>query len=345
MNRPSAVDGARLQQAGFDAQRLDDALRLFTSGAANFHSLVILRHGATVVEMYRTGSDRQLFQLLPRRRAFDAGQLHDMRSVTRSVLGLLWGIAEGMGKAPPLDTPVMPLYPGLERHAQRGRQHITVRHLLTNTSGLSWREVNAGTLFNHELRLYWRRFAPYLFLRPMAAPPGMRFNYNGGGTSLLAELLARHTGMPLGEFARTHLFEPLGITRWEWTCDLRARPLAFSGLRLLPADLARIGQLVLQRGQWQGRQLLPAAWVDDAIQPHIDTGDGRQYGYHWWLGKLDALGRGHQWVGALGNGGQRLYIMPSLDLVVAVTGGAYNSPAIGQHCSTLLKQIAAAIAA
>lgn len=345
MSALPAGDSARMRQAGFDAQRLDDALRLFASGAANFHSLVILRHGATVAEMYRAGSDRQIYRLLPRRRAFDAGRLHDMRSVTRSVLGLLWGIAEGMGKAPPPDTPVMPLYPELQGQARRGWQHITVRHLLTNTSGLSWREVNAGTLFNHELRLYWRRFAPYLFRRPLAAPPGMRFNYNGGGTSLLAELLARHTGMPLGEFARVHLFEPLGITRWEWMRDLRGRPLAFSGLRLLPADLARIGQLVLQRGQWQGRQLLPAAWVDAAIEPHIDTGDGRQYGYHWWLGKLDALGGRHQWAGAIGNGGQRLYIVPSLDLVVALTAGAYNSPTIGQHCSTLLKQIAAAVAA
>ncbi|MBY0240513.1 MAG: beta-lactamase family protein [Burkholderiaceae bacterium] len=329
--------------AGFNAQRLDEALALFASRHVNFHGLVILRHGALVNETYRNGRDRGLYQLLSRQRRFDAAQLHDLRSITRSVVGLLWGIAHGQGLAPALDTPVLQLYPALARLARRGRQAITVRHLLTNTSGLSWREMHAGALFNNELRLHWRSFAPYLLRRRLSAPPGMRFNYNGGGTALLAEILASHTGMTLQEFARIHLFEPLGITQWEWCNDLRGRPLAFSGLRLRPQDLARIGQLLLQHGQWQGRQLLPAAWVDEAVRPHIDTGDGRQFGYHWWLGQVDALGRRHQWAGAFGNGGQRLYVVPALNLTVVLTAGAYHSPTIGRHCNALLKKIAAAI--
>ena len=316
---------------------------MFASSTVNFHGLVVLRHGQLVTEAYRAGRDRGAFNPWPRMRAFDAAQLHDMRSITRSITGLLWGIAHSQGLVPALDAPVMALYPRLKRFARRGRQTITVRHLLTNTCGMSWRELHAGPVFNNKTRLYWRAYAPYLFLRPVAAPPGMRFNYNAGCTALLAEILAQHTGMALPEFARTHLFEPLGITQWEWGTDLRGRPLAFSGLRLRPADLARIGQLVLQRGQWQGRQVAPAAWIDDAIRPQIDTGDGRQYGYHWWLGKVDAAGQRHQWAGAIGNGGQRLFIVPALDLVVAITAGAYNSPAIGLHCSTLLKKIAAAI--
>jgi CubicO group peptidase (beta-lactamase class C family) len=329
--------------AGFHARRLSEALAVFTSSAANFHGLVVLRHGQLAAQAYRTGKDRKIYQLLARTRPFNAEHLHDLRSATRSVTGLLWGMAQSQGSVPSLDTPVMALYPELQGLARRGKPSITVRHLLTNTSGLSWREVNAGTLFNHELRLYWRAYAPYLFRRPVAAPPGMRFNYNAGGTSLLAEILAARTGMPLQEFARVHLFEPLGITQWEWARDLRGRPLAFSGLRLRPADLARIGQLVLQHGQWQGRQLLPPAWIDEAVRPQIDTGDGRQYGYHWWLGKIDAAGGRHLWAGAIGNGGQRLYIVPSLDLAVVITAGAYNSPVIGQQCSALLRQIAAAI--
>lgn len=332
-----------MNTSGFHPQRLDQALAVFISSAENFHGLVIVRHGELVAEAYRSGRDRLMYQLLAHQRPFDAAQLHDMRAITRSVTGLLWGIAESQGKVPPMDTPVLPLYPALAGLAQRGRQAITVRHLLTNTSGLSWRETNAGTLFNHELRLYWRAYAPLFFQRLVAAPPGMRFNYNAGGTSLLGEILAQRTGMALHDFARAHLFEPLGITQWEWNRDLRGRPLAFSGLRMRPADLARIGQLVLQRGQWQGRQLLPAKWVDDAVRPHIDTGDGRQYGYHWWLGKVDATGSRHQWAGAFGNGGQRLYIMPSLDLAVVITAGAYNSKTIGRHCGALLKKIAAAI--
>ncbi|MDF6470722.1 serine hydrolase, partial [Escherichia coli] len=101
-------------------------------------------------------------------------------------------------------------------------------------------------------------------------------------------LLVERVGMSVPEYARQQLFEPLGITDWEWVDDYRGRPLAFAGVRLRPRDLARIGQLVLQHGQWNGRQLVPAEWIAESTRPHIDTGMGLQYGYQWWLGKVAA---------------------------------------------------------
>ena len=177
----------------------------------------------------------------------------------------------------------------------------------------------------------------------MAAPASTVFNYNGGGTAVLAQILVDHTGMELPEFARKYLFEPLGITDWEWTGDLRGRPLAFAGLRLRPLDLARIGQLVLQHGQWEGKQIVPADWIAESTRPHIDAGYGLQYGYQWWLGKVDALGGAHDWSAGIGNGGQRLYIVPDLDLVVAITAGDYNQPEIGRLDAQLFSRIAGAL--
>lgn len=328
---------------GFDPDRLDEVLRGFAADKANFHGLLVERRGVVVAEAYKRGRDKSPWSPFRHSVAFDAGTRHDMRSISRTITGLLWGIAHGQGLLPALETPVASLYPELRKLARRRRGLITIRHLLTMTCGLSWNETRAANALNDELRLYWRAPAPYLFHRRLASPPGMRFNHNAGCTAVLGQILARHTGMTLPEYARAQLFEPLGITDWRWDKDLRGRPLAFSGLHMLPADLARLGRMVLRQGQWQGRAIVPADWLAEATRAHIDTGDGRQYGYHWWLGKVEALGAKQRWHAAFGNGGQRLYLVPALDLVVVMTAGDYNKAEIGPQCGQLLKRVAAAI--
>lgn len=141
--------------------------------------------------------------------------------------------------------------------------------------------------------------------------------------------------MSLPDYARKVLFEPLGITDWEWVNDVRGRPLAFAGLRLRPRDLARIGRMVLgeekKPGRWQGRQIVPADWLTESLRGQIDMQNepSWQYGYQWWVGKVDALGAKQNWSAGFGNGGQRLFLVPDLDLVVVVTAGAYNKPEMG----------------
>jgi CubicO group peptidase (beta-lactamase class C family) len=168
------------------------------------------------------------------------------------------------------------------------------------TSGLAWDEPGNYGFGNAEFPLYWRSSqARHVLERPMAHPAGQRFSYNGGSTAILAELLAKGVGMPLPDYARSRLFAPLGITDWEW-------------LR----DLARIGQLILQGGSWNGVQIVPEAWIAASLQPRAEVGDGRQYGYQWWHGQTRALGTAQAWTAGFGNGGQRLFVVPALDLVV-----------------------------
>jgi CubicO group peptidase (beta-lactamase class C family) len=145
------------------------------------------------------------------------------------------------------------------------------------------------------------------------------------------------------------LFAPLGITDWEWQNDVRGRPLAFAGLRLRPRDMARIGRMVIGEdkipGKWQGKQIVPAAWLTDSLRGHIDMLDepGWQYGYQWWVGKIDALGTKRAWSGGFGNGGQRLFLVPELDLVVVMTAGEYGKPAIGREAYQLFKRVVGAV--
>lgn len=337
---------AAAQRQGFDAARLCAVLQAFASADANYHSLLVQRHGELVAEAYRRGTDRSIYSWAGHDVQFGPGTLHDLRSLSKSVTSLVWGIAWQQGKVPSPETAVATILPELTGLTGEGRAAIALADLLNMSSGLAWRESGVYNLANDETALYWRRSqASYVFGHAVAAAPGERFNYNGGNTAILAEILEQRTGMPLPDYANRHLFAPLGITDWEWMRDLRGRPLAFAGLRLGSRDLLKLGTLLLQRGRWQGRQVVPAAWVDASLQPRVATGDGLQYGYQWWMGSAQALGRTYRWTAGFGNGGQRLFVVPALDLAVVVTAGEYDNPSIGPRINRLLGSVVAAVAA
>ena len=162
---------------------------------------------------------------------------------------------------------------------------------------------------------------------------------------LLAEILEQRSGRKLLDLARSDLLEPLGIKKWEWRTGAHTHPLAYAGLRLTPPDLLRLGRLVLSGGQWQGRQVVPAAWVAGMLQPSVKVGEGRRlrYAKQWWTGQVPRAEQNLSWTGGFGNGGQRLYVVPELELVVVMTAGAYNSERIGAVEFALLRQIVAAV--
>ncbi len=333
--------------AGIDADRLCTILHNLAGGEANIHSLLVIRHGRLVAEVYHAGKDERVKDLFRTTRTFDANSLHDIRSISKSVTSLLWGIAQGQGKMPALDMPALSLFPELAALSRDGREAITLSQMFSMSSGLAWNEWHATSPFNNdEFGLFWHTSQTrYVFNRPMAVPAGTQFNYSGGNTAVLAQLLADRVGMSLPEYARQQLFEPLGITDWEWVDDYRGRPLAFAGVRLRPRDLARIGQLVLQHGQWNGRQVVPTAWIAESTRPHIDTGiePDLRYGYQWWLGKVEAGGAQQDWMGGIGNGGQRLWIIPALDMVVVTTAGDYNQRGSWKQTATLFSELMATV--
>lgn len=267
--------------------------------------------------------------------------LHDARSITKSVVALLWGIAESEGAVPPLATPVLDLLPALADLRTDGRERITVADMLCMRSGLAWDESSRyGRWDNDENGLLWRSDrARYVFDRRVSPSPGTHFNYNGGLTTVLGLVLEERTGQSLEEYARQRLFEPLGLRGWEWIGDMRGRTRAYTGLRLRPRDVARIGRLVLQGGHWEGRQIVPQAWVQTLLAP---CKPGGEYGHHWWIGNVSVRGQQIGWHAALGNGGQRLFVVPSLDLVVVMTAGEYNDGSIGRMQQHLLQQVVAA---
>ncbi|MBS1767924.1 MAG: serine hydrolase [Acidobacteria bacterium] len=330
-------------QAGFDATRIREAIKGLADGGLDIHSVLVERHGRLVAEVYRRGKDRGVYSLFAHTTDFGPTTLHDTRSVGKSVVSLLLGIARAQGKLGAITTPAVDFYPEYPDLATPQLKAITLEHLLTMSSGFKWSEGGPG--HDDEHSLYWK-WSPcyYALSRPIATAPGTVFNYNSGGNAVLSDILVRVTGMPLKDFARKNLFEPLGITDWEWTSDLHGRPMSFTGLRMRPRDMAKIGRLVLAHGQWEGRQIVPAGWIEASLQPRISTGfDGMSYGYQWWTGAVAWQGRTLPWAAAFGNGSQRVFVVPDLDMAVVVTAGAYGDLQVARRVNAFIQDVVSTV--
>jgi CubicO group peptidase (beta-lactamase class C family) len=344
---PVAIDDgwARSTPAaeGFDEARLRQAAARLLDGPYDVHAMLVERHGRLVAEYYQGGRDRSVYSLLSTRQRFGPTTRHDVRSIGKSVTALLYGIALAEHRVPAPSTPLSSVYPWLAGRAAANARRIRIADLLDMSSGLAWDEEHGPV--NDELRLFWRRDLPgYVLDRAMATAPGTAFNYNGGGTALLADLIARGTGDDVERYAARRLFAPLGIRDWAWVKDVHGRPMAFNGLRLRPRDLLKIGRLAQDRGRWRGRAIVPAAWIDATWAPGLPTGvaDFRYRG-QWWAGTADVGGRRVDWHAGFGNGGQRLFVLPALDVVIVTTAGAYDALPTAIAVNRLPADVAAAV--
>jgi CubicO group peptidase (beta-lactamase class C family) len=219
------------------------------------HSIVISRHGRIAVERYYSGEDNHWGMPLGEV-SHGPETLHDIRSVTKSIVSLLYGIALQRGLVPPPVTPLVsqfPRYADMAADPQRAR--LTVEHALTMTLGTEWNEeIPYSNPANSEIQMEQAADRlRYVLDRPVAHEPGTKWVYNGGATALIGAMIEKGTGKTLHAFAQEALFEPLGIARHQWTAGTDGVYSAASGLRLTARSLARIGQMVLDKGRAGGR--------------------------------------------------------------------------------------------
>jgi CubicO group peptidase (beta-lactamase class C family) len=288
-------------EAGMDEVMLGRA----TSDAAampRFRSLVIARHGKVVAENYFGGAN--------------AATLFDLRSVTKSVVSMLTGIAIQNGQLAGIDATVG-TYVGAPYTLDAGDRAVSVRQLLTMSSRYQWNE-NSGDDYN--LWALSSDHVQFLLDRRQTDPNGT-FTYNSAAVNLLGVVLQDALARPLPQFADEVLFQPLGITTVQWE-ELEPNMVnAGSGIKMTATDLLRFGQLVLQRGRSGTQQVVPESWVQSATTPQFnwrDTYGAQQdttYGYLWWLATPPATVASFAW----GYGGQFAYVVPSLDMVVVAT--------------------------
>jgi CubicO group peptidase (beta-lactamase class C family) len=298
----------------------------------NVHAVLIVRHGKLVFEQYFTGDDEHLGSKAGIVR-FGPTVRHDERSVSKSVVSLVMGIAIDHGWIKSLDAPVFSFFPEYADLNTPEKSRITIRDLLTMSSGLEWHEEDVPYTSPDNSEIVMDRSSDPLraALAPdVAAQPGKIWNYNSGSTELLGAILKKATGKAVDQLAATQLFAPLGITDFTWYKQPNGSPHAAGGLRLRPRDLAKIGQLILQRGSWNGTQVVSSTWIDAASAPRIMGEFLFFYGYQFWLGRSLVNGHEVKWTAAVGLGGQRLYVIPELDMVVALNSGMYTSDRQGR---------------
>jgi CubicO group peptidase (beta-lactamase class C family) len=342
---PALTDGwqtARADSLGLDTAKLAALTESISAWPElGVHAILIERAGRLVYEQYFNGFDERWGQSLGRI-AMSRDSLHDLRSVTKSVVSALTGIALGAGAIRSLDQPVITWFPEYPDLDTAERRRITLAHLLAMTAGLEWNEdIPYTDPKNDEIRMT-RDPQPtrYVLSRPFALDPGANFNYNGGLTHVMAAVISRATKTPLRDYVRTTLFEPLGITEFEWVGNLDGMPAAASGLRLRPRDLAKFGSLYLHAGRWNGKQVVPAEWIAQSTRRHFrfrprtgpDAGGEFGYAYFWWYSCYPTPSGLIEARTAVGNGQQRIFVLPGLDMVVTILAGRYND---FTHASTL----------
>jgi CubicO group peptidase (beta-lactamase class C family) len=304
---------------GLDSRVLSDLFDAVESRQLPIHSLQIVRYGYLVVDAYF--------------HPFAADGRHDVASVTKSITTTLIGQALEQGAVPGLDVPVVPQLTSAAPDDPR-KQRITVRHLLTTSSGL---ECGHAPYEREMLEMtgtpHWIDYALAL---PMREEPGQRFVYCSPGFHLLSALLTRRTSRSAEDFARTHLFGPLGITDVVWPCDPDGFSQGAGDLQMHPTDMARFGYLFLRQGEWAGQQVVPRWWVERATQRQVSTPSSESYGFGWWISN-DIPGL-YQ---AAGRGGQRIIVWPDKDVVVVTTGGGFEPGALAPYLLRALRSNAA----
>ena len=318
------------EQAGMDSTILSGIGPRFAGWPeASAHAVVVARHGTLIYEQYFSGEDWRWADPLGTL-VFDATVKHDLKSITKSVTSLLVGIGVDRGWIADINTSVFTYFPDHSDTQSPEKDRITLEHLLTMSAGLAWNESLPWSDPANNERQMDDTVDPYRYAleRPVVTQPGRVYNYCGAAPILLQGVLQRTSGKPLDELAREALLEPLSITDVEWTRFPSGDVRGHGGLRLRPRDLAKLGQLVLDRGMWQGKQIISADWIAESTSPQINGESIFFYGYLWWLGRFLVERREIRWIAGFGNGGQRVYVVADLDLVVAVNAGAYGAPQI-----------------
>lgn len=295
-------------------------------------SILVQRHGKPVLEHYWKG--------------YGKNNLHEIRSATKSITSLMTGIAidkgflKGVGQ--PISEPLGAAYPGRPALAR----NITIGHLLTMRSGLQCDDFDPASPGRQEKMYPTRDWVDFILNLPQRTAPELAAaRYCTGGVTTLGRAISEASRMSIPAFAEQHLLAPLGITTMQWvTYDDGKHASAGGRASLRPRDMLKIGQLVLQKGKWEGRQIVSEAWIAESTRAHTRiVGQKEEYGYLWWVTTVHHQDRQLPVHFAVGNGGQYIFIIPDLDMVVVFTGQHYDLETDGSTFAILNSYVVASV--
>lgn len=279
----------------------------------DIHSILVIKKNELIIEEYYKG--------------FSINKPHDLRSVTKSIVSILLGIAIDKKIIDSVDDPISKYLkkPIPQKNIDSRKDEITIKHLIMMSSGLDcndWDKTSKG----QEDKVYKKRdWLQYTLDLPIINDPGTTATYCTMGVILTAELISQVSGLTIDEFAKQYLFNPLKIDDFYWSHTSKKQVISSAKrVHLTSRDLAKIGQLVLNKGAWNGKQIVSKDWIEASTTPKTKI-TGIDYGYLWWNIPFKINNEVLHAKVATGNGGQYIMVLPSLNIVAIFTGGAYNS--------------------
>jgi CubicO group peptidase (beta-lactamase class C family) len=330
---------ANLTTIGADPTKILELILEIRRGEhGDIHSLLIAVKGQLVVEEYfaEAGSRHGSFvQALFRK------QPHHLASTTKAITSLLVGIAIDHGFIGNVGDPIYRYLPAYEFLFTEEKKRITIRDMLTMTPGFEWRQFKVGDEKNDGVRM-WRTGDVIRFVleKPLVASPGLEFNYSNGTPTVTGAILKNASRKEVRQFAEEYLFQPLGISAYGWTSYPDGSVETDGGLALRSRDLAKIGQLVLNKGIWNGSRIVSEDWIRESIKERLRFGGGDWgYGYHWMQGDLRVRDDTSHVVFVPGDGNQLLAVVPQLELVIVFTAGNYGVDPKETYASLLVQSI------
>lgn len=307
------------EEQGMDGQLLGESDGFIRVNYPNVYSMLVIRNGFLVYEKYYNDKDKNT-------------PTH-VFSVTKSVMSALAGIALREKYIRDLDQKLEEFYPEYFPTADGPRKRtITIRDILTMTGGLESVDKDIMPWFRSP---DWFK---YVIDSSLVTDPGKEFVYNTGLTHLLSGIITKSAKMSTLEFADRYLFQPLDIKVERWDKD----PQGYYGgghlLYLKPRDMAKLGYLYLNNGQWDGKQVVPEEWVTESLKPHISFDRKSGYGYLWWLGTANINGIEYKFFNASGYGGQYIRVVPDFNLVTVITADPDKRSKNGEDTGKLIDE-------
>lgn len=294
----------------------------------DLRAVVVMQQGQVVAERYYNGATQD--------------ELHDVRSAGKSVTALLVGIARDQGRLQ-IDQPVQRYW---KQAAGSAIGPVALRDVLSMRSGLAADDEEATSPGNEDRMDEALDPKAFVLKVPRAAPPGTVYRYNSLTSYVAAVVVTDVAGKPMDVFARQYLFTPLGIQQWQWARDASGITKGQGNLSLRARDFATLGEMVRNDGVYQGKRIVSAAWLRDALTPHVAIGDSDPYadgyGYYWYAKTHDINGTPVPVRFASGNGGNKIYVVPSRQMVVAITSSAYGKGYGQRRSEAILKALLAA---
>ncbi|MEE9521777.1 MAG: serine hydrolase [candidate division NC10 bacterium] len=286
-------------------------------------AILIARNGKLVLEEYFYGYSRD--------------RIHSIQSATKSVTSLLFGIARDRGHVGDLDQPVYTFFPEYQGKKWIDRQYpITLAHLLTMSAAIEWNNDASSDADGGEAG--WQRLTRiddwigYVLDLDQVGRPGEVASYNTGLSTLLGGVIRNATGKYADEFAEETLFADLHVSSYRWLKAADGTRETGGGLRVTAYDLAKMGQLVLDKGRWNGKQVVSDTWIAESVKRHLPLAEGAQspyatgFAYHWWNQSYEVGGMTIRAIVGRGYGGQYLGIFPTLNTVVVMNNGEMGGP-------------------